>query len=130
MEELRLPEEERPEIVIVLNQNNTSKTDESEHEFKKIRKTLNFNIARSLSLAYEIKNYTHKDISLLAENEVLTKKIPSSHFLEETSELLDAIMNKMKTKKTAEKIYDKIDKFSEIWSTVLEFPHLSKLTSK
>ena len=36
----------------------------------------------------------------------------------------------MKMKKTAEKIYDKIDKFAQIWSTILEFPHLSKLTSK
>ena len=31
LEELRLPEDERPEFVIVLNQNNTSKTDESEN---------------------------------------------------------------------------------------------------
>ena len=29
LEELNLPKEQRPEIVIVLNQNNTSKTDES-----------------------------------------------------------------------------------------------------
>ena len=36
----------------------------------------------------------------------------------------------MKVKKTAEKIYDKIDKFAQIWSTILEFPYLSKLTSK
>ena len=36
----------------------------------------------------------------------------------------------MKVKKTAEKIYDKIDKFAQIWSTILEFPHLARLTSK
>ena len=55
-----MPEDERPEFVIVLNQNNTSKTDESENEFEKIRSTLNFNITKSLSLAYDIKNYTKK----------------------------------------------------------------------
>ena len=36
----------------------------------------------------------------------------------------------MKVKKTAEKIYDKIDNFVQIWSTILEFPHLARLTSK
>ena len=68
LEELHLPEDEQPEIVIVLNQNNTSKTDESEHEFKKIRKTLKFQIARSLSLAYDIKNFNFKNIALLSKN--------------------------------------------------------------
>ena len=81
-------------------------------------------------MAYEIKNYTKKEVALLSENEVLTKKVSSVHFLEETTDLLKEIISKMKLKKTAERIYDKIDKFAQIWSTILEFPHLSKLTSR
>ena len=52
----------------MLNQNNTSKTEESENEFKKIRKTFNFNISKSLPLAYSITNYGKDEISLFNEN--------------------------------------------------------------
>jgi hypothetical protein len=36
----------------------------------------------------------------------------------------------MKKKKNVEKIVAKIDKFSQIWSTVLSFPNLSQMTTK
>lgn len=76
---LNLEENNRLEIVMVLNQNNTTRTEESENEFKSIRNKIHFTISKSLPQAYSIKMLTKQEICLL-ENELLTKKIPLSSF--------------------------------------------------
>lgn len=60
----------------------------------------------------------------------MTKKTPQTHFRQETSKLLKEILNRMKQRKNAEKMVDKMNKFESIWTTVLAFPNLSKMKTK
>ncbi len=43
---------------------------------------------------------------------------------------MNEIAERMRKRKTAQKISIKIEKFAQIWSTVLDFPNLSEMKSK
>lgn len=68
-------------MIVVLNQNASDKKEESENEFKELKKTINFDISKSLSLAYQINNFGQEQINLFGKNQKLTKKYPLEAFL-------------------------------------------------
>jgi hypothetical protein len=102
----------------VLNQNAPSRLEESEKEFKEIKKSINFDIIKSLSLAYKIIHYDKKQISLFEKNQILTKKYPQEAFLNETTNLMDEIIKKIGKKKGISSLADIVQKFERIWAMV------------
>ena len=68
LDDLNIEKEKRPEIVVVLNQNASDRKEESETEFKEIKKTIHFDICKSLSLAYKIENFGQEDINIFRKN--------------------------------------------------------------
>ena len=128
-EALNLTEAEKPEIVLVLNINNSARIEESNKEIKKLEEKVNLGKAHSLTLAYDTKDYK-EDFRILTGEESILKMTPRSEFLAQTSSLLSDILDIMRKRQTIIPINKKIDTFELIWETVVSFPNLSHNVSE